>query len=81
MDLTPARSVYFESMNTEVGEFDQVHKCRDVSKLREFMAERSAKNKAASEKDRGGGGKAHRLGYPDTEETLLPWGYRDSEFE
>jgi hypothetical protein len=83
MDLTPVRTVYFEDMNTEVGDFDQVHRCRDISKLREFMDDRRMRNA-------GGGDNDHdldevkerkRLGYPDTEENLRPWAWRDGEFE
>ncbi|KAF1948915.1 hypothetical protein CC80DRAFT_359696, partial [Byssothecium circinans] len=36
MDLTPVRTMYFEEMNTEVGDFDQVHMCRDFGRLNKY---------------------------------------------
>jgi hypothetical protein len=40
MDLTPVTSIRFESVDTSVGNFDQVHTCRDLGNLREWMVDR-----------------------------------------
>lgn len=80
MDLTPVRTLYFEDINIEVGDFDQVHKCRDFRKLQEWKPSGDGNiDKSTSGKD-AHGGKPRLLGYPDNEEALLPWDYRDLEF-
>ncbi|PVH96885.1 hypothetical protein DM02DRAFT_488985, partial [Periconia macrospinosa] len=40
MDITPVTTEYFEGINVEVGRFDQIHMCRDFSKLRSWMKEK-----------------------------------------
>jgi hypothetical protein len=80
MDLTPVRTLYFEDINVEVGDFDQVHKCRDIRKLQEWKPNVDIdKDMSASGKEEHDG-KARHLGYPTNDEALLPWDYRDSEF-
>jgi hypothetical protein len=78
MDLTPVTSMYFESVDTYVGNFDQVHTCRDISKLQKWKAERLPR-KVPSFKD------LHPTssgGYIDNEEdALLSWYSTESEFE
>jgi hypothetical protein len=78
MDLTPAPSMYFESVNTYVGNFNQVHTCRDISKLREWMVERASKSASVPE-DSNGSSPTH--GYIDNNDALLPWDWTESEFE
>ena len=82
MDLTPVGTLYFPSMNTEVGDFDRVHMCRDFSKLQKEIAMRSsAKHKLPSSLEKTAGeAKAHRIGYPENEESRLPWDWRVDEF-
>ena len=75
MDLTPVTSIRFESVDTSVGNFDQVHTCRDLGNLREWMVERSSLNVRES------GSNASRHGYIINEEALLPWDWTESEFE
>ena len=78
MDLTPAPSMYFESVDTYVGNFNQVHTCRDISKLREWMVERSMKVPLISEDS---DDKASTHGYIDNDDALLPWDWTESEFQ
>ncbi|KAH7382655.1 hypothetical protein DE146DRAFT_760490 [Phaeosphaeria sp. MPI-PUGE-AT-0046c] len=79
MDLTPVRAVYFEDMNTEVGDFDQEHMCRDTTRLHEWMGENdvAVKNDGQTIED----GQRHLLGYPDNAEALRSWEEREGEFE
>jgi hypothetical protein len=79
MDLTPVRTVYFPDMNTEVGDFDQVHTCRDISKLRHWMNEKHRASTKALQKVTDG--RVHRLGYPDNEESMRTWNSRENEFD
>ncbi|PVI06569.1 hypothetical protein DM02DRAFT_667451 [Periconia macrospinosa] len=83
MDITPVHTLYFKEMNTEVGNFDQVHMCRDFSQLQRFMIKNENVTLPASEdkKEEGGGKKAHREGYPENEESWLPWDTTWNEFE
>jgi hypothetical protein len=67
MDLTPVRTLYFEDMNVEVGDFDQVHMCRDFGKLRRWMNKRHKTLKDSSQ--------------PDNEESMAPWNDRVREFD
>jgi hypothetical protein len=78
MDLTPVRTVYFKEMNTEVGDFDQEHTCRDMTKLQQWMNEKYTALSIPSPKTTDD--QVHRLGYPDNDEALRPWNYRDREF-
>jgi len=83
MDLTPTTSLYFQQANTEVGNFDQVHTCRDIKKLRKWMANR---NLMPLEDDGMSvlgdtSVRKHQQGYLVNDESMLPWGYRKSEFE
>jgi hypothetical protein len=79
MDLIPVRTAYFEEMNTEVGDFDQVHMCRDIHKLRHWM---DVKHSASTESPQKiADGRVHRLGYPDNSESTAAWDDRKSVFE
>jgi hypothetical protein len=79
MDLIPVRTAYFEEMNTEVGDFDQVHMCRDIHKLRHWM---DVKHSASTESPQKiADGRVHRLGYPDNSESMAAWDDRESEFK
>jgi hypothetical protein len=78
MDLTPVRTVYFKEMNTEVGDFDQEHTCRDITKLQYWMNEKYTGSSIPSPNTTDD--QVHRLGYPDNDEALRPWNYRDREF-
>lgn len=75
MDLTPVTSIRFESVDTSVGNFDQVHTCRDLSNLREWMVKQSSLDMRES------GSNASRHGYIINEEALLPWDWTESEFQ
>lgn len=79
MDLTPVRTLYFPEMNTEVGDFDQVHTCRDFGRLREYMDEyfilEAHDSKVSPD------GRIRRLGYPDNEEAVRVWDDRGKEFD
>jgi len=76
MDLTPGPSMYFESVDTYVANFHQVHTCRDLSKLREWMVERRLQPSSFKDNSHS------RHGYFDnTADALLPWGSTESEFE
>ena len=75
MDLTPAPSMYFESVDTYVGNFNQRHTCRDISKLRHWMTERSSRPAAIPEDPK----LSH--GYIDNDDALLPWDSTEPEFQ
>lgn len=74
MDLTPAPSMYFESVDTYVENLNQTHTSRDVSKLRDWMAERSSRLAAFPEDLKRG------HGYIDNKDALLPWDLTEPEF-
>ncbi|KAF2646485.1 hypothetical protein P280DRAFT_12240 [Massarina eburnea CBS 473.64] len=72
MDLTPAHTLYFPEMNTDVGDFDQVH---------QHMVEMENSTEPASpDKDVSNDGKGHRQGYLKNGEMLLPWDTTWREF-
>jgi hypothetical protein len=84
MDITPTSSMYVPVVNTAVGNFDQVHTCRDIGKLREWVAQRHAR---ANETD------ARRVqmnasedqdipshGYVVNEDAKLPWEQAHDEY-
>lgn len=73
------RTIYFEEMNTEVGDFDQDHMCRDIGKLRELMDENNVAVRKHGQKVEDG--QRHLLGYPDNAEALRSWEEREGEFE
>jgi hypothetical protein len=79
MDLTPVRTIYFEDMNSEVGDFDQAHMCRDIGKLHQWMDKNNAASTNSPQKIPDN--RVHRLGYPDTEESILAWDSREREFD
>lgn len=79
MDLTPVRTLYFPEMNTEVGDFDQVHTCRDFGRLRQYMNEHFLVE--AHEPKVSPDGRIRRLGYPDNEEAVRVWDDRGKEFD
>lgn len=79
MDLTPVRTVYFQDMNAEVGDFDQVHMCRDIGKLRRWMDKKHMAPTESPQKITDG--RVHRLGYPDNEESMRAWNSREREFD
>jgi hypothetical protein len=79
MDLTPVRTVYYEDINVEVGEFDQEHMCRDIGKLHQYMDKHNTATTGSSQKIQDG--RVHRLGYPDTEEEMMGWDHREREFD
>ncbi|CAI6335836.1 unnamed protein product [Periconia digitata] len=87
MDITPVHTLYFEEMNTDVGNFDQVHMCRDFSQLHNFMVEKGKDKQLSDEKElKPGemgpdGKKVHREGYPENEESFLPWNTTWKEFD
>jgi hypothetical protein len=89
MDITPVGTLYFPEMNTEVGDFDQVHMCRNFDKLHQFMM-KEQKNEEPMVMDHehgmshGGGNElenGHREGYLENEESRLPWDTTWEEFE
>jgi hypothetical protein len=59
-------------MNTEVGDFDQDHMCRDIGKLRNWMREIDVVVKTDGQKVEHGRG--HLLGYSDDAEGFRGWG-------
>lgn len=77
MDITPVHTLYFKSMNTEVGNFDQVHMCRDFNALHEYMLKNDNTTSPLSKGNPGN----HREGYVDNAEALLPWDTTREEFE
>ena len=79
MDLTPVRTIYYEDVNAEVGDFDQVHMCRDFEKLGRWMDEGHAGSKDPPQQLKDGS--VHRLGFHDNEESMLPWDHREREFD
>lgn len=79
MDLTPVRTLYFPEMNTEVGDFDQVHTCRDFGKLKEYMNDHFMVE--THEQRLSPDGRIRRFGYPDNEEALRAWDDREREFD
>ena len=81
MDLTPVRTLYFDEMNTEVGDFDQVHMCRDFSRLHRYMAEREPKEGQETHQMNKAQMRGHREGYIENEESFLPWDTDWKEFE
>lgn len=68
MGLTPVRTIYFEGMNAEVGEFDQDHMCLDFGELRKWMDDNNVvvKNHGQRVDD----GRINLLGYPDNVKEL-----------
>jgi hypothetical protein len=81
MDLTPVGSVYFESVDTTVGDFDQVHMCRDMSKLRMWMADKASTiPKNLSTTGNAIDGFRHH-GYVNNADALLPWNETGSEYQ
>ena len=46
MDITPVTSRYYENVNTVLADFDQVHTCRDIRKLRDWKNERWSRHPA-----------------------------------
>lgn len=84
MDLTPIKTEYFKDINVEVGNFDQVHMCRDFSKLRSWMKEKQNSRTVATvdvQAEHNDDPVHHRLGYPDNEESELPWNATEIEFD
>ena len=75
MDLTPHPAIYFKSANVEVMDFDRVHTCRDISKLRDWVRERKSSEKVSKENLEKGGGAADGpyRGYVSEEAMKLPW--------
>ena len=53
--------------------------CRDFEKLGRWMDERHAVSKDPPQQLKDGS--VHRLGYPDKEESMLPWDHREREFD
>ncbi|KIW98977.1 uncharacterized protein Z519_00640 [Cladophialophora bantiana CBS 173.52] len=85
MDLTPVTTMYFGSVNTEVGNFEQEHTCRDLEPLRVWATRRKQADQARL-KTLGEGGDGHlgpqplpTHGYVDNEDALLPWNSTLSE--
>jgi hypothetical protein len=82
MDMTPVRTMYFPDINVEVGDFDQVHMCRDFSKLQRWMEERVGSTSTdAATPQTPNEVRPHLLGYPDNEESMLSWDTRGKEFD
>lgn len=79
MDLTPVRTVYYEDVNVEVGDFNQEHTCRDIGELQRYMDKHHVAMSGSSQKIQNE--RVHRLGYPDTEEEMMSWDYREREFD
>jgi hypothetical protein len=79
MDLTPVRTIYFEDINSEVGDFDQPHMCRDIGKLHQWMDKSHAASTESPQKIPDS--RVHRLGYPDTKESMSAWHSREREFD
>ena len=48
MDITPIQFQIFKSVNTEVGDYNQAHTCRNIGRLREWVAARHSENIAIS---------------------------------
>ncbi|EXJ76121.1 uncharacterized protein A1O5_00629 [Cladophialophora psammophila CBS 110553] len=87
MDLTPVTTMYFGSVNTEVGNFEQEHTCRDLEPLRVWATRRKQADQARL-KALGEGGDGHlgpeplpTHGYVDNEDALLPWNSTLSEID
>lgn len=69
--------MYIVSVDTFVGDSGQTHTCRDVSRLREWMREKSKRSE-----DVGGSGEIGSThGYVDNDDALLPWGLTENEFQ
>jgi hypothetical protein len=77
MDLTPHPAIYFESANVEVMDFDRVHTCRDIGKLRDWVKQRKDTQKVSESKLSEGGGAINGpyRGYISEEAMHLPWAW------
>jgi hypothetical protein len=84
MDITPTPSMYVPVVNTAVGNFDQVHTCRDLGKLREWVAQRyanvnaTATNQIGVEMSEEQEIPAH--GYVLNDDARLPWDRAHDEY-
>jgi hypothetical protein len=79
MDITPITPEYVESVNTVVSNFDQQHTCRDISKLREWIAEEwlHAESIGLKEPVTETAGLVLKHGYVLNEDGKLPWSEAD----
>ncbi|KAJ5997959.1 hypothetical protein N7522_009619 [Penicillium canescens] len=75
MDLTPVPAMYFDSVNSEVGNFDVLHTCRDISRLRGWMAEKMATAERSLYFN-----PEHDLGYVQNDDYRKSWDTRIDEF-
>jgi hypothetical protein len=87
VDLTPVTSIYMPSVDTFVGNFEQTHTCRDMSKVQKWIAkERASQNHHDHHDD-----SVHMPGSSDKEvpgegydlngDALMPWNWTQSEYE
>lgn len=77
MDITPIPSMYVPVVNTAVGNFDQVHTCRDLGKLREWVV-KQYESKGLNQPSENHGSNVTDPGIPThgyvlNDDARLPW--------
>ena len=69
------RHLYYGSVNSEVGNFDEVHTCRDISRLRDWLAEKASNERIPYFTE------GSHIGYIHNEDFLQAWDMREFEFD